>query len=69
MSELASDCAMVMAAGFGKRMRPLTATQPKPLVKVAGRHLIDHTLDELADAGIARAWSTSTTLPTRSKRM
>lgn len=55
MSGLASDCAMVMAAGFGKRMRPLTATQPKPLVKVAGRHLIDHTLDELADAGIARA--------------
>lgn len=55
MSELASDTAMVMAAGLGKRMRPLTATQPKPMVRVAGKPLIDHALDKLADAGIARA--------------
>ena len=55
MSKLASDPAMVMAAGMGKRMRPLTATQPKPLVRVAGKPLIDHTLDRLADAGISRA--------------
>lgn len=55
MSKLASDTAMVMAAGMGKRMRPLTATQPKPLVRVAGKPLIDHTLDRLADAGISRA--------------
>ncbi len=55
MSKLVTDTAMVMAAGFGKRMRPLTAAQPKPLVKVAGRHLIDHTLDALADAGVTRA--------------
>ncbi len=52
---LVSDTAMVMAAGLGKRMRPLTASQPKPLVRVAGRALIDHALDRLHDAGVARA--------------
>lgn len=55
MSGLASDTAMVMAAGMGKRMRPLTAARPKPMVRVAGKPMIDHALDRLADAGITRA--------------
>lgn len=50
-----SDTAMVLAAGLGTRMRPLTLAKPKPLHEVGGRTMLDLSLDKLKSVGIKRA--------------
>lgn len=51
----APDTAMLLAAGLGKRMRPLSSAAPKPLLEVGGRTMLDRTLDKALEAGVTRA--------------
>ena len=60
--------AMVLAAGLGLRMRPLTQTVPKPLLKVGGETMLDQVLDRLVEAGVERAVVNTHWLPEKIER-
>ena len=55
MTETIGSHAMILAAGFGVRMRPLTNGRPKPLIEVAGKALIDYGFERLREAGVQKA--------------
>ena len=55
MTNIIPHTAMVLAAGYGKRMQPLTHTTPKPLLQVGGKPMLDHALDRLHEAGVTHA--------------
>lgn len=55
LSRSTPKMAMVLAAGLGNRMRPVTNTRPKPLIEVGGKTMLDHALDRLAEAGVETA--------------
>lgn len=55
MIDIRPTTAMVLGAGYGTRMRPITATTPKPLVELDGKTMLDHALDRLAGAGVETA--------------
>lgn len=65
MTATAPRRAMVLAAGLGLRMRPLTETVPKPLIEVAGETMLDRALDRLAEIGVERAVVNTHWLPDR----
>src|SRR5579871_3436833 len=48
------DTAVILSAGLGTRMRPLTADTPKPLLPLSGRPILAHTLERLQEAGVKR---------------